>query len=54
MVALTLGVLIGAGIVMVLLLDWLRHPDVVPVRISQPGEGQTDQRRESAYRPRQR
>jgi hypothetical protein len=54
MVTLALGVLIGAGIVIGLLLDWVRHPDLIPIRISQPGGESSDARRESAYRPRQR
>jgi hypothetical protein len=54
MVALALGVLIGTGIVMGLALDWVKHPDLIPVRISSPGGERSGAQRESTYRPRQR
>jgi len=54
MVALTLGVLIGAGIVVGLALDWIKHPDLVPIRIPQPGGEPPETRRESTYRTRKR
>jgi hypothetical protein len=38
MVTVALGVLIGACIVLGLLLDWVRHPDLIPVPVSQRRE----------------
>jgi hypothetical protein len=43
MVALALGVLIGAGIVMGLALDWIKHPDLIPITVTQQ-ERETSER----------
>ena len=52
MVALALGVLIGAGIVMGLALDWIKHPALIAVGISQPSGERSEPHRESTYRSR--
>jgi hypothetical protein len=51
MVALTLGVLIGAGIVMGLVMDWVKHPDLVPIQVSHRGTESSEGRRASGYPP---
>lgn len=48
MVALALGVLIGAGIVLGLVLDWVKHPELIPVSISQRGREGLGRARRSA------
>jgi hypothetical protein len=53
MVALTLGLLIGAGIVMGLVMDWIKHPDLIPIPISERGTEASEARRAPGYRPRQ-
>jgi hypothetical protein len=54
MVALALGVLIGAGIVLGLAVDWIKHPDLIPVAISQRERETYARRHASNNRSRQK
>lgn len=54
MLTLTLGLLVSAGIVMALVRDWVKHPDLIPIPITQRGREAPEGRRESTYHHRRR